>query len=66
MDHNLTPNTTISITEGGETETEAKSPNSLPADLVHGIQQCQRNTMFWTNLHAAIVYKVVAFWAISQ
>ncbi|KAI5316310.1 hypothetical protein L3X38_036017 [Prunus dulcis] len=59
MAHNLTPNPTISITEGGETETEAKSPNSLPADLVHGIQQCQRNTMFWKNLHADIVSKIV-------
>ncbi|KAL6297534.1 hypothetical protein ACE6H2_005676 [Prunus campanulata] len=41
MDHNLTPNPTLSITEGGETETEGNSPNSLTADLVHGMQQCR-------------------------
>ncbi|KAI5335540.1 hypothetical protein L3X38_025673 [Prunus dulcis] len=59
MDHNLTPNPTLSITEGGETETQAKSPNSLPVDLVHGMQQCRGNTMFWKNLHADIVSKIV-------
>ncbi|CAL2229184.1 unnamed protein product [Prunus armeniaca] len=59
MDHNLTPNPTLSITEGGETETEAKSPNSLTANLVHGMQQCRCNTMFWKNLHADIVSKIV-------
>ncbi|CAL9018701.1 unnamed protein product [Prunus brigantina] len=59
MDHNLTPNPTLSITEGGKTETEAKSPNSPTADLVHGMQQCRGNTMFWKNLHADIVSKIV-------
>ena len=59
MDHNLTPNPTLSITEGGETETEGNSPNSLTADLAHGMQQCRGNTMFWKNLHADIVSKIV-------
>ena len=59
MDHHLTPNPPLTITEGGNSETEANSPNSLPADLVHGMQQCRGNTIFWKNLHADIVSKIV-------
>ncbi|KAL6272715.1 hypothetical protein ACE6H2_023407 [Prunus campanulata] len=59
MDPNLTPNSTLSITEARETETPTKSANSLTADLVHGLQQCRGNTMFWKNLHADIVSKIV-------
>ncbi|CAL2248158.1 unnamed protein product [Prunus armeniaca] len=58
MDRNLTPNPTLSIAKGREIETQAKSPNSLTANLVHGMQQCQGNTMFWKNLHANIVSKI--------
>ncbi|KAI5334893.1 hypothetical protein L3X38_025026 [Prunus dulcis] len=59
MDHNLRPNPTLSITKEGETKTQAKAPNSLTADLVHGMQQCRGNTMFWKNLHVDIVSKIV-------
>ncbi|CAL2258308.1 unnamed protein product [Prunus armeniaca] len=49
----------LSITKGREIETQAKSPNSLTAVLVYGMQQCRGNTMFWKNLHAYIVSKIL-------
>ncbi|KAI5334343.1 hypothetical protein L3X38_024476 [Prunus dulcis] len=58
MDPNPTPNPTLAITEGGDTETPAKAATEDTEDWVHGLQQCRANTMFWKNLHADIVSKI--------
>ena len=58
MDRNPTPNPTLAITDGGDTETPAKSATEDTEDCVHGLQQCRANTMFWKNLHADIVLKI--------
>lgn len=58
MDPNPTPNPTLAITEGGDTETPGKAATEDTEDWVHGLQQCRANTMFWKNLHADIVSKI--------
>ncbi|CAL2257829.1 unnamed protein product [Prunus armeniaca] len=57
MEPNPLPNPTVSITEGGDIETATKSAPKVTADLVHGLQQCRANTIFWKNLHTDIVSK---------